>query len=260
MKEFFGKTWVAVTVLILSMAAAITIGQLKKNYNTKVVVPTDIVFDDAGILTEETVDLIRGYNRVWSEMYSTRLAVVTVDSVRWVDMEDYARECFDSVVVNDDKAGARIGLSENDALLLIAVRDKQYYFLVGEKLQCSTVFTDSLGENLTETMEQVMGRNAKQTRNNVNIYLPVFFSQLDARYVYCGSQINAGKDTAVSDFIDLKGLISGYTGIGSKLINGVFGLTGSVINWIIRLATGSVLGFFVVLVIVIKIFKGARRK
>lgn len=77
---------------------------------------TQYVRDDAGVLSDKTEEAIGLYNANWDKMFGSIMAVVTTDSES--DMENAAYDC-----------AMEMELGENDAVLLIAKQQRDYYLL-----------------------------------------------------------------------------------------------------------------------------------
>ena len=95
--KFFEKRGVALVVLVISIAAAVFIGQSRKDtFIAKT--PTALldvqyrqwVCDDAGLLSDKTEQLIRDYNGSWDGKYYAVVAVATVDKLVGWEGQDYA--------------------------------------------------------------------------------------------------------------------------------------------------------------------------
>ena len=106
--KFFKKRGVALAVLVLSIAAAVCIGQSRKaGYIAKqpVTLPEvkyhQWICDEAGLLSEKTKEEIRQYNSDWDSRYYAVVAVATVDSITGWTPEKAA-----------EKLGADWGLGE----------------------------------------------------------------------------------------------------------------------------------------------------
>lgn len=74
--------------------------------------------DTAGVLDQETIQLVNNYNDRWDEDYSSVVALAVVDSTRNWEMEEYAQ-----------KVGEEWGLGQNDLLLLMDTNQWDYYFV-----------------------------------------------------------------------------------------------------------------------------------
>ena len=128
--KFFQKTWVAVTITALMIAAAIGIG-LSKPEKPVVKPTTDLdtevniggydrwIWDEADVLSDATREQISLFNANWVRRYDSLIAVAMVDSVSGA-IDDYAYEL-----------GAEIELGAADAILVVNVGDKDAYLAVG---------------------------------------------------------------------------------------------------------------------------------
>lgn len=144
--KFFKKQGVALAVLVLSIAAAVCIGQSRKaGYIAKqpVTLPEvkyhQWICDEAGMLSEKTKDEIRQYNSDWDSRYYAAVAVATVDSITGWTPEKAA-----------EKLGADWDLGENDMLLLL-VRNGDYYVNCGGKVRAA--MTDTQQMKLKQAIE-----------------------------------------------------------------------------------------------------------
>ena len=124
--KFFQKRGVAIAVLVLSIAAAIVIGQAKKPAVTELPsgsAPLDqslptaafepFVLDNANILSQKTEGAVLLYDANWDEMFHGILAVVTVKSTP--NIEDAAWDWADD-----------LRLGEDDAILVISSSNRNY--------------------------------------------------------------------------------------------------------------------------------------
>ena len=144
--KFFRKRGVALAVLVLSIAAAVCIGQSRKaGYIAKqpVTLPEvkyhQWICDEAGLLSEKTKEEIQQYNSDWDSRYYAAVAVATVDSITGWTPEKAA-----------EKLGADWGLGENDMLLLL-VRNGDYYVNCGDKVRAA--MTDTQQMKLKQAIE-----------------------------------------------------------------------------------------------------------
>lgn len=146
--KFFKKRGVALAVLVLSIAAAVCIGQSRKaGYigRQPVTLPEvqyhQWICDEAGMLSEKTKDEIRQYNSDWDSRYYAAVAVATVDSITGWTPEKAA-----------EKLGADWGLGENDMLLLL-VRNGDYYVSYGSKVRAFMATADTQQMKLKQAIE-----------------------------------------------------------------------------------------------------------
>ena len=128
--KFFQKTWVAVGVTALMIAAAIGIG-LAKPEQPAVKPTTDLdeslnvggyaqwIWDEAEVLSDATEKQICLFNANWIKRYDSLIAVAAVNSVSGA-IDDYAYEL-----------GEEIELSAADAILVMDVGGKDAYLAVG---------------------------------------------------------------------------------------------------------------------------------
>lgn len=146
--KFFEKRGVALAVLVLSIAAAVCIGQSRKaGYIAKqpVTLPEvqyhQWICDEAGMLSEKTKDEIRQYNSDWDSRYYAAVAVAAVDSITGWTPEKAA-----------EKLGTDWGLGANDMLLLM-VRDGDYYVNYGSKVRAVMAAADTQQMKLKQAIE-----------------------------------------------------------------------------------------------------------
>ena len=128
--KFFQKTWVAVTITALMIAAAIGIG-LTKPEKAVVKPTTDLdttlnagayaqwIWDEADVLSKATEDQLALFNANWIKRYDSIIAVAMVNSVSGA-IDDYAYAL-----------GEEIELASADAILVVNVGGKDAYLAVG---------------------------------------------------------------------------------------------------------------------------------
>ena len=140
--KFFQKRAVALTVMILTIVAAIAWGQYKKPAALPKVKEGEWISDGAGVLSARTEELIRSRNAEWNDRYYAVCAVATVDSAKGWKIHDY------TVAL-----GEAWGLEYNDLLLVIDVAaangDRALWGLEG-------------GENIMDAMTE-LDRSAIRT-------------------------------------------------------------------------------------------------
>ena len=126
--KFFQKRGVAIVVLILAIVASSAWGlhkapavstpeggeKLDPSLSTAAF--TQYVRDDAGVLSDKTEEAIGLYNANWDKMFGSIMAVVTVQSSD--NLENTAYDYADTMQ-----------LAENDAILVIAKQQQDYYLL-----------------------------------------------------------------------------------------------------------------------------------
>ena len=137
--KFFKTRAVAWVVLVLAVIGSVCIGLARKDsYLAKQ--PTELldvkyrqwICDDAGLLSDETRQLIEQYNADWDERYYAVVAVATVEHMTgWKDQE-YAAAL-----------GKEWGLGANDMILLL-VKDGDWQVYRG----------DNVGRYMTDTQQQ----------------------------------------------------------------------------------------------------------
>ena len=126
--KFFQKRGVAIAVLILAILASgawglhkapvvsTPEGGEKLDPSLSTAAFTQYVRDEADILSDKTEEAVGLYNANWDKMFGSIMAVVTTDSES--DMENAAYDC-----------AMEMQLGENDAVLLIAKQQQDYYLL-----------------------------------------------------------------------------------------------------------------------------------
>ena len=126
--KFFQKRGVAIVVLILAIVASSAWGlhkapavstpeggeKLDPSLSTAAF--TQYVRDDADILSDKTEEAVGLYNANWDKMFGSIMAVVTTESAN--DIENAA---YDYAI--------EMQLAENDAILVIAKQQQDYYLL-----------------------------------------------------------------------------------------------------------------------------------
>ena len=126
--KFFQKRGVAIVVLILAIVAssawglhkapAITTptGGEKVDTSLSTAAFEQYVRDEANVLSDKTEETIGLYNANWDKMFGSIMAVVTTESAN--DIENAA---YDYAI--------EMQLAENDAILVIAKQQQDYYLL-----------------------------------------------------------------------------------------------------------------------------------
>lgn len=126
--KFFQKRGVAIAVLILAIVASgawglhkapvvsTPEGGEKLDPSLSAAAFTQYVRDDAGVLSDKTEEAIGLYNANWDKMFGSIMAVVTTESAN--DIENAA---YDYAI--------EMQLAENDAILVIAKQQQDYYLL-----------------------------------------------------------------------------------------------------------------------------------
>lgn len=126
--KFFQKRGVAIVVLILAIVASSAKGlhkapavstpeggeKLDPSLSTAAF--TQYVRDEADILSDKTEEAVGLYNANWDKMFGSIMAVVTTESAN--DIENAA---YDYAI--------EMQLAENDAILVIAKQQQDYYLL-----------------------------------------------------------------------------------------------------------------------------------
>lgn len=126
--KFFQKRGVAIAVLILAIVASSAWGLHKApavstpeggeklDPSLSAAAFTQYVRDEADILSDKTEEAIGLYNANWDKMFGSIMAVVTTESAN--DIENAA---YDYAI--------EMQLAENDAILVIAKQQQDYYLL-----------------------------------------------------------------------------------------------------------------------------------
>ena len=126
--KFFQKRGVAIAVLILAIiasgawglhktpAVSTPEGGEKLDPSLSTAAFTQYVRDEADILSDKTEEAIGLYNANWDKMFGSIMAVVTTESAN--DIENAA---YDYAI--------EMQLAENDAILVIAKQQQDYYLL-----------------------------------------------------------------------------------------------------------------------------------
>lgn len=126
--KFFQKRGVAIVVLILAIVASSAWGLHKTSAvstpeggekldpSLSTAAFTQYVRDEADILSDKTEEAVGLYNANWDKMFGSIMAVVTTESAN--DIENAA---YDYAI--------EMQLAENDAILVIAKQQQDYYLL-----------------------------------------------------------------------------------------------------------------------------------
>ena len=126
--KFFQKRGVAIAVLILAIiasgawglhkapAVSTPEGGEKLDPSLSTAAFTQYVRDEADILSDKTEEAVGLYNANWDKMFGSIMAVVTTESAN--DIENAA---YDYAI--------EMQLAENDAILVIAKQQQDYYLL-----------------------------------------------------------------------------------------------------------------------------------
>ena len=164
--KIFKNRAVAWVVLALAVIGSVCIGLARKDsFLAKeptallVVQYRQWICDDAGLLSDETEQLIGQYNTGWDQKYYAVVAVATVDQVTgWKDQE-YAAAL-----------GKEWGLGANDMILLL-VKDGDWQVYCG----------DSVGQYMTDTQQQKLRSAIESTyySGDFDSAVTAFFRQAD---------------------------------------------------------------------------------
>ena len=177
--KIFKNRAVAWVVLALAVIGSVCIGLARKDsFLAKeptallVVQYRQWICDDAGLLSDETEQLIGQYNTGWDQKYYAVVAVATVDQVTgWKDQE-YAAAL-----------GKEWGLGANDMILLL-VKDGDWQVYCG----------DSVGQYMTDTQQQKLRSAIESTyySGDFDGAVTAFFRQADVFYGQFGQQYGGG--------------------------------------------------------------------
>lgn len=209
MMSFFKKRGTAFVVLALAIAAAVFIGQSRKdsfiaNRATELlnVEYQQWICDDANLLSSSTERLIEEYNDRWDSDYYALVAVATVNSLKGWDGQDYAANL-----------GQQWGLGSNDMILLL-VKDGDWQVYCG----------DTVGYVMTDTQQNDLRRAIEATYydGDFDSAVTAFFRQADVFYAqadlndyysddddsYSGWEAPAAPASASAGGVTLGGLIA----------------------------------------------------
>ena len=149
-KKSYAAGWV---VLIIAIAAAVILGQLRKpsvgapapeqaarldpTLDTSYV--EQFIYDKADVLDGDTEDLLALYNANWNYRYNSVVGFFSVDSVE-VDPEEYAYDLSEDY-----------GLGDGDALLLVVEDTDEFRFVWGDEFDgiMNGKAIDALGEAMS---------------------------------------------------------------------------------------------------------------
>jgi len=146
--KFFKNTAVALVLTAVMIAAAMGIGQYRRPAESPAgpapdgAIDTSLstskysqyLWDEAELLTSSQKKQVLQYNANWDYRYNSIVGLVTVDGVDG-SLDDAAYDY-----------GARLGLGENDALLLVAMEEGQWYVANGDEF--ATIMTQSAVRDL----------------------------------------------------------------------------------------------------------------
>jgi hypothetical protein len=169
--KFLQKTWVAVTITALMIAAAVGIGLIKGN-DPAAQVTTDLdttlntggyaqwIWDEAGVLSKGQEEQLCLFNANWVRRYDSLIAVAVLESVPG-ELDDYAYDL-----------GEEIGLSSADAILVLDTDRKDAYMAVGPDypMSDSEISFYLTGYLYDGVMDGEFGRGVVELFNAVNGY------------------------------------------------------------------------------------------
>ena len=176
--EFFKKRGVALAVLVIAIVGAVFIGQSRKDgfIAKKPVALPEVKYqhwicDEAGMLSETTVDAIRQYNSSWDSKYYAIIAVATADNITGWTPQEAAQQL-----------GADWGLAANDMLLLM-VRNDEYYVACGDNVLAALNSYDTMQYKLKQAIEPLYA-NGDYDGAALAFYrqADVFYSQVQLGY------------------------------------------------------------------------------
>ena len=147
------------------------------------------ILDEASVLSSNIEDQISLHNATFDSRYNSIIAVVTVDTVSG-SIEDYAYEL-----------GAEAGLGEGDALVLLAVKDGEFYVAVGNDF--GTIITASVENELGGILTKALDTG------EYDAYVMKFFSTMNEVYYANFGMGNDGNHYADNDGDDGFGLLVG---------------------------------------------------
>ena len=209
--KFFEKRGVALVVLVLAIAGAVFIGQsrkegfiAKKPTELPDVQYQDWICDEAGLLNEQTEQLIRDYNDSWNSKYYAITAVASIDHLTGWDGQDYAASL-----------GEKWGLGRNDMILLL-VKDGDWQVYCG----------DNVGYTMTDTQQNQLRQAIETTyySGDFDSAVTAFFRQADVFYAQAKLDGGDSNDSGWYAPAAPAAASSGGTSIGSvvALIVGIF--------------------------------------
>lgn len=158
--SFLRKRWVAWTLCILMIIAALGIGQAKetkRGYDPSnaefaedwgaehYASYTRFVKDESGLLSGEVIRMIASHNAALDYSYDSILGIGIIDGLGGRNMEDAAYDM-----------GYEIGLGEQDYFLLLDTKSKDYWFVSGDDVamyvdhQLEIVITENMAEVFTD--------------------------------------------------------------------------------------------------------------
>ena len=181
--KFFQKRGTALVVLVLAIVGAIFIGQSRKDafLAKKPTALPDVSYqqwicDDAGLLNDQTEQLIRDYNNSWNDKYYAIVAVATIDHLSGWDGQDFAANL-----------GQQWGLGANDMILLL-VKDGDWQVYCG----------DNVGYVMTDTQQNKLRQAIETTyySGDFDSAVTAFFRQADVFYgqAQLGGGYSSGDD------------------------------------------------------------------
>lgn len=164
--KFFQKRWVAITLCVLMIVAALAIGQAKnstteyqpgsstsaknwqeENYGSY----TRYIRDDAGLLSDETIRRVAEYNASSDYSYGSICGLWIAEDLGGEDLEELAFDYADE-----------LGLGSSDFFLLLDAESEDWYFACGDEVyyykdnQLEILVIGAVSAIFTDTDEAVL--------------------------------------------------------------------------------------------------------
>lgn len=233
--KFLQKRWVAVTLCILMIVSALTIGQLKEQRRVtsvpeSVVVDENVqdyasylrfIQDDAGLLSDETVQGISRMNATFDSSCRSVCGIGIMEQIESVFLEDAAFQMKDT-----------LGLGERDFFLLLDVGSEAWYFVYGD--EAAFYVDDQLERLVTDAMELVF-QEPEQAISALYSELAVWYSghmaeHSEAVQEYQGGYVAGGRALFVFLIVALimVAVISSLLRAGRRFV----GSSGGWIPWV----------------------------
>ena len=177
--KFLKNKAVAIVLSALVVLGCLAYGWSQKPAEVVQPVYNQWVYDGAGILSDETENIVANYNGLWDASYSSVTAVATVPDTQGWDIYEYAMTM-----------GEKWGLGGKDQLLLIDEGGDQYYFVSSYEIE------DQLGY---DRMWNIFQQEFEPAYNNGSYDIAVqnVYSALDTSY---SSYLSAEADIDYGDY------------------------------------------------------------
>lgn len=174
--KFFQKRWVAITLCVLMIVAAIGIGQAKANRNSaqpggsaaaekwgkeNYSAYTKFLRDDAGLLSAKAEETICAYNGALDYSYGSLCGVATVSGLSGWDIEDAAYDLFEDM-----------GMGDADCLILVDAETQEWFFVYG----------DNFSYYVNNELELLFRQELGSAVTNPDRQLPALFEELSGWY------------------------------------------------------------------------------